>query len=911
MDNTLPHYSRLRLLGEGGMGKVYLAQDNQLQRQVAIKELTYQAKEGEVNLALQEARLLARVNHANIIQIYNVHDEGDHISLVMEYFNSKTLTQFQLEAYTTLIQKLDLLQQISAGLAAAHKNGVIHCDLKPSNILVDDQGQLKITDFGIACLAPGENSDTEGDDKSEPVQFGSLLFMSPEQIQQQVVDYRTDIFSLGILGYQLMVGSHPFAYGNNGGSAADIAKRICEYTPEHAKNLMLNAPAALTDLLMEMLVKPVEQRTLTANAIENRIKHIRTALMQAAISEEETVPLGNDFSHLASTQPLASTLPLSSTKPLTNTQPFFTEQYTQTLQSQNALDTNKAKWFQKPTNKFASLGLTLLIVILAVWFYSKPEPETKQVVILKPTLTEDSKIVAMQQDLVISAVEDALRQAVINTKNMYLISQREVNAITKEYPDDLSKLRQATGASDIISTSLECDNSRCKVNFSRLVIKENNSNSLERLTVKSEKNWLAPIDKFSAIFSTSQTQFTSLFPEQAEVNQSGLVQRPIHEDDYREYIALYSEIKGRGNYNVDSLTELEALLTRSPYLYAAYGLFRETAANLYVDSRDSSNLQRIELVIQQSPPEYRYSVYHTEDSFWLSVYKGNLEAARLKVIEAKKRGADDLTILGFEAYISFSLGQYKEAAESYARAFKLRPSTALLNNIAFSYWRLGDLTKAEEPLNRMLEIVPDNYIGKRLRANIWLLQGKLELAISAFETIVDKINNDMDLTNLSLAYGLNKQYKKSQEFAQKALNKNPKHPFNLLNLADIEMILGNEKLAISYYQEVVTILIGKSEVKYLTNLAQAYAQLKQGNLAIEALSKAQALAPENGEVSYASAIVYSLLGENSSAVHHVKAALSDNTGVVWFNLPWFDSLCREEQFNQLMIKYDNMERCSN
>ncbi|HCM48813.1 MAG TPA: serine/threonine protein kinase, partial [Colwellia sp.] len=136
MDSKLPHYSRERLLGEGGMGKVYLAQDNQLQRQVAIKELTYQPNGDTVNHALQEARLLARVNHSNIIQIYNVHDEGDHISLVMEFFNSKTLTQFQQETYCTLVQKLDLLQQLSAGLAAAHKNDVIHCDLKPNNILV-------------------------------------------------------------------------------------------------------------------------------------------------------------------------------------------------------------------------------------------------------------------------------------------------------------------------------------------------------------------------------------------------------------------------------------------------------------------------------------------------------------------------------------------------------------------------------------------------------------------------------------------------------------------------------------------------------------------------------------------------------------------------------------------------------
>ena len=276
------------------MGKVYLAQDNQLQRQVAIKELTCQRQGGKVNHALQEARLLARVNHANIIQIYNVHDEGDHISLVMEYFHSKTLTQFQQEHYCTLIQKLNLLQQLAAGLAAAHKNNIIHCDLKPSNILVNEQGQLKITDFGIALIANNDSQSTAHNEQlntPDGVQYGSLLYMSPEQLQKNTLDYRSDIFSLGIVAYQLMVGSHPFAVGHNGGSATDIASRISASTPEHAKNLMLNAPVALTDLLMEMLIKPVEQRTLTASAIENRLQHISTALLQAQINEQATLPL--------------------------------------------------------------------------------------------------------------------------------------------------------------------------------------------------------------------------------------------------------------------------------------------------------------------------------------------------------------------------------------------------------------------------------------------------------------------------------------------------------------------------------------------------------------------------------------------------------------------------------------------
>ena len=895
MDNKLPHYSRERLLGEGGMGKVYLAQDNQLQRQVAIKELTYQPKDEEVNHALHEARLLARVNHANIIQIYNVHDEGDHISLVMEYFNSKTLTQFQQEAYTTLVQKLDLLQQLSAGLAAAHKNDVIHCDLKPSNILVNDQGQLKITDFGIALLATNESQNSEPSASNSSLQFGSLLFMSPEQIKLQAVDYRSDIFSFGIIAYQLMVGSHPFAYGNNGGSATDVAKRICEHTPEHAKNLMLNAPSALTDLLMEMLVKPLEQRTLTAEAIENRLKHIRTALLQAEINEQATMPLSSGLANIAGDDTVQYT------------QAVHTTLLSQNTQIVQPADNLRASWFKQNYKTVASIALLCLVIILFVGFYNTQEIETKQVVILKPTLADSSLMAPMQQDLVISAVEDALRQAVINTKNMYLISQREVNSITREYPDDLNKLRQAVGASDIISTTLECDNSRCKVSFSRLVVNENTS---DNLSVKSEKNWLIPIDKFNVIFSTSQTQFASLFPEESEINQSGLVQRPINESDYRDYIALYSQIKGDGNYSAESLDHLEALLTRSPYLYAAYGLFRETASNLYTDTRDKSQLKQVELILQNSPPEYRYSVYHAIDSFFVAYKAKDHDIAQQQIIEAKNRGASNFVLSELNAILFFSKGQYQKAADTFEEAISLRPSTVLFYNLAFSYWRMGNLTKAEAALEKMLKIVPENYRAKRLQANIWLLQGKLGLAISVYEKIVTKLNNGTDLTNLSLAYGLNKQYDKSLKSAQKALRQNPNHPVNLLNLADIETILGHEKSAISHYQQVVSILSGKDEIQDLTYLAQAYGQLNQANLAIATLSKAQNLAPESGDVFYSSAIVYSLLKESASAVHYVEAALKNNVGVVWFNLPWFDKLCDNEDFILLMEQNKNSARCN-
>ena len=878
MDNTLPHYTREKLLGEGGMGKVYLAKDNQLQRHVAIKELTYQTKNEKVNFALKEARLLARVNHKNIIQIYNIHHENNSISLIMEYFNSKTLTQFQNENYTTLIQKIALLCQLSAGLAEAHKNGVIHCDLKPSNILVNDQGVLKVTDFGIACLAADtvskdsaqsdEHLDTERN--SSQGEFGCLHYMSPEQIKKQPLDYRSDIFSLGIIAYQLIVGSHPFGSG----SASKVAENICKKTPEHASNLMIDAPKVLTDLLMAMLVKSADKRTLTAAEIEHRLKHIQQALQQAQTDTEQTLPISNgETVHV---------------------------ELTQTYDAVKTPSNQRAKYL-------LSFGLLCLLVFTAVWFTQQQAVEKKQIVVLRPTITDSSLMAPMQQSLVMSAVEDALRQTVINTKSMYLVSQREVNSIIKAYPNDLKKLKQAVGATELISSELACDNSRCKVHFSRLVANPNNDDGL---IVKSEKSWLAPLERFNDIYSISQTQFAALYPERSEVNQAGLLQKNITEQDYRNYIELYNLIKLGGNYNAQSLDKLDALLKSSPHLYAAYGLYRDAALDLYLDSQNEHYFTRLDVLLKNSPPEYRFSYYEAIDRFWLYSEMGKVKLAQKQISEAKHKGADYLTILELEAFMAFNSGKYKAAVNLYSNIFKLRNSVAVLNNVAFSNWRLGDLNAAEDILNKILNITPNNYRALRLQANIWLLQGRLEKAINAYDSIIKIDSTSTDLTNLGLAYALNSQYKESSVYLKLAVNKNPKNTVRLLNLADIELILGNTKRAKVIYQKVIDTSVKNNKYRYWLDLSQAYLHLNKYMLAVDALNKAKDIAPDNGEVAYTAALVYSVLGENISAMFEVEKALSNKVGAVWFNLPWFDKLCSKLKFQQLMNQYDNSVRCS-
>jgi serine/threonine-protein kinase len=288
---------------------------------------------------------------------------------------------------------------------------------------------------------------------------------------------------------------------------------------------------------------------------------------------------------------------------------------------------------------------------------------------------------------------------------------------------------------------------------------------------------------------------------------------------------------------------------------------------------------------------------------------GEMELAKQHISEAKKRGADDLIVLELEAYMFFNTGKYNKAAETYDSAFKLRPSSTLLYNIAFSYWRFGALDKAEFALNKMLKIVPNHYQAQRLQANIWLLQGKLRKAIFAYENIKSK-NNFRNFKNLSIAYALNKQYKKSLKYAQLAVNESPKNTIRLLGLADIELILGNVKSANINYQKIIDAPVFKDKYRYWLDLAQAYLHLNKASLAVDSLNEARILAPENGETAYSSALIYSVLGEEISAVLEVKKALNNKVGAVWFNLPWFEKLCSNQQFRQLMTKYDNDDRCT-
>ena len=250
-----------KLLGAGGMGEVYLARDLKLGRMVALKVLPWQfVVEGDRLKRFQrEARALSSLNHPNLVTIYEVGEANDLHFIAMELVEGKTLSS--LRDKLSLKELLSIVAQVAEALAAAHQSGIIHRDVKPDNVMVRPDGYAKVLDFGLVKLteveaAPGVTAHTQ-----LGVAMGTLAYMSPEQAAGESVDHRTDIWSLGVVLYELATGRKPFV----GETRQAIINAILSTQPDPVTNSENGLPPELDRILSKALEKDRELRYQTAS----------------------------------------------------------------------------------------------------------------------------------------------------------------------------------------------------------------------------------------------------------------------------------------------------------------------------------------------------------------------------------------------------------------------------------------------------------------------------------------------------------------------------------------------------------------------------------------------------------------------------------------------------------------------
>jgi eukaryotic-like serine/threonine-protein kinase len=267
LGKTVSHYRVVGKLGVGGMGVVYDAEDERLSRRVALKflpdELTGDAD--ATRRFRREAQTIALLNHPQICTVYEIDEHDGHTFIAMERLEGSNLKAYMARKTLETPEIIDITLQIARALEAAHAKGVIHRDIKPGNIVVSEAGHVKVLDFGLARRLPTKESGTLGLDGStmpgRPV--GTASYMAPERILQMPLDPRCDLFSLGVVMYEMATGRLPFAAA----SPAETVTNILEKEPASVTSLSPNRSGQLGRIINKLLAKNAEDRYPSAAAL--------------------------------------------------------------------------------------------------------------------------------------------------------------------------------------------------------------------------------------------------------------------------------------------------------------------------------------------------------------------------------------------------------------------------------------------------------------------------------------------------------------------------------------------------------------------------------------------------------------------------------------------------------------------
>ena len=278
---SLGRYEIKGVLGQGAMGLVYDGHDPKLNRRVAIKTiLTGKLSPDAAKMAKmrfqREVRAVARLNHGNVVQVYDFGQEGDLAYIVMEFIKGKELKDFfdrnERQDLATIFR---LTTELLAALEFAHEANIIHRDVKPANVMIDAAGHAKLTDFGVARFA-----EPDAGDQTEKTRVGTIIgtpsYMSPEQIQGQPLDRRTDIFSVGVILYQLITWKKPFE-----GTQWALQKKIIEDDPVWPSTLV-EIPVDIDRIVARALAKQPQDRFADADAMAVAVAQASVDLPPAA-----------------------------------------------------------------------------------------------------------------------------------------------------------------------------------------------------------------------------------------------------------------------------------------------------------------------------------------------------------------------------------------------------------------------------------------------------------------------------------------------------------------------------------------------------------------------------------------------------------------------------------------------------
>ncbi len=902
----IEHYEIIDCIGRGGMGIVYRARDTTLNRHVAIKCLRSELCEQHSRERFKrEALLLAKLNHPYIVQIYDFIETPEQLALVMELVDGRNLKLHLREHICSLSQRLLWLTQIAQGLAVAHDAGIIHRDLKAENILINSRGDAKISDLGIAKSQDFNATLTEH-------VAGSYSSMSPEQAMGEELDFRSDLFSFGIMAYQLLCNAHPFGDTDN---KLQLMQRIISHPAISPSKHNPSLTNDISELLGQLLSKNPASRPANTHWLAAQLEKLTQSEFNSPGCADDTQTLSLPKQQVQSTTSVISNSGISSSglgNPGLSNSGFFSREKNSTLEHPTFRENSgmqKAFSYKQTISNYIRVNsvtvilasLTLLMLLGAgLWHWQPKQPH--YVAVLPPTLLSVD-MQSSQQALVKGAVYDAIQQSIIQLDGYYLIPQNEIADIsTTNTRDSVEALRSATAADELITTEIQCKVEACNITLSRLTAE---GKEKARLRVQSTKTVDVLTDNYVSVATTVQNSIAGMY---SEILSTGITK--INEQDYATFLTINNEYREKGA-SQRLLDQLGKIKQESKKLPAIQTLYTDIALDLHNATKNQDYLLELEKYLGSNLTRGG-EVAYLYNYFYFLIAKNDFENGEKTIEKIRHLNASSSSIYELQAYEMIAKRDFQSATELYKKSLESKRTANSLFLIAKSYWYSGNNANAAIYLNESLAMSPNYYKGHNLLGLISLVNGDTELAANSFKQVLMRKPDDItNLNNLGLCYLLMKQYGEAFELFDRASRLAPKDTLYLLNKADAKNLAGEAVESQMLYQKTLDLMeIDDKNNITQRNKAQALAHLHQFSEALTTLKNIEKNDPQNIETIYTAALVHTLAKNNASAILNISTALKNGMNKVWFSFSWFDILCSDIQFIDLIKEYGEHNRCT-
>ncbi|MDX1585109.1 MAG: protein kinase [Balneolaceae bacterium] len=819
MHKSITHYNLIRKLGEGGMGEVYLAEDTNLKRQVALKFLRSLATNNEENKRrfINEAQAAAALNHPNITQIHTVEECDGRLFIVMEYIKGQELSDIIDKNELSQRNKIEIACQLADGIKAAHDKGVIHRDIKSGNIMVKKDDQVKIMDFGLARIRGTDHITKTGST------LGTISYMSPEQVIGESVDEQSDIWSLGVVLYELFTGKLPF----RGEYEASIMYSITEQEPIPVTDLKPDIPEWIAEIIHNCLQKKKDKRYSTVEEVQQALKAGAGGLKY----------------------------------------------------NERKIDSSIRSIINEP---FVRIGVPVLVVSLLILLgirnnsfsplLSIPGEENRQYLTVLPfkNIGSDSTYHTISEGLVetlsskLSTVQ-RLRNAfwVVPTDELVQKNVRTAGSAHKIFNVDLA----VTGSIQPISKSTR---------FILQLIDAKNVRQLDSKIIDVPSNDLASL----------QIKAVEALLEMLNIEEDEELLDAIRRGDPTQPGASEFYIRGRaylqrtltGENIENAINSFKKAIALDPDFALAHAALGESYLIRYNKFQDHSDVVEAEKQVKKA-----LDIDDELPAVKLTMGIVHLTAGELEKAIEQFNDAITLEPKYVEAYLSLAKAfeeqdRYEKAEETYKKAISLQPDFYRgYNQLGSFYLNHGQYQKAIEQFLHVAELTPDNpHIYSNLGVYFMLL-GQAEQATQNFKKSLSIDTTYAAVSNFGSLMFNQGQYSEAVHLYRKALQLSPNDYRIWGNLAlacDWSDKPGLNCTTDTYYLKAIEraenmLQVNNKAPVVMANLAAFHASLGDTSKAISYIDKALQINADNILVRIDAIAVYELTGLREKALQYI------------------------------------------